>query len=333
MNCKVSVIIPVYNCIKYLEKAVKSVISQTEFEIIELILVDDGSTDGSEKLCDRYAEMYDNISVIHQKNSGVSVARNNGIKAAKGEYIAFLDSDDEYKPSFILEMLKSADADLVCCDYFISSVDERNVGLYFKAGKYSKDEFDLDFFKCTVHSCFYSCWDKLYKKDIIKKNHVSFPAGVKYAEDMVFVFEYLKYCESFEFINEPLYHYNVNPDNATYVVKNGFDVYYFIYEYQTRYFEDAFFKDDILNEITENFVYFTTNSVNSEITYGSIPAGYKYVKRVLASDFYDLYLKADYSEFKCFYDKVFFTLLKKRMAFAVVLWRKLFDLRSKLLHD
>lgn len=169
MNCKVSVIIPVYNCIKYLENAVKSVISQTEFEIIELILVDDGSTDGSEKLCDRYAERYDNISVIHQKNSGVSVARNNGIKAAKGEYIAFLDSDDEYKPSFILEMLKSADSDLVCCDYFISSVDERNVGLYFKAGKYSKDEFDLDFFKCTVHSCFYSCWNKLYKKDIIKK--------------------------------------------------------------------------------------------------------------------------------------------------------------------
>ncbi len=156
---------------------------------------------------------------------------------------------------------------------------------------------------------------------------------MKYAEDMVFVFEYLKYCESFEFINEALYRYNVNPDNATYVVKNGFDVQRFIYEYQTRYFESAFFKDDILNEITENFVYFTTSSVNSEITYGSIPAGYKYVKRVLASDFYDLYLKADYSEFKCFYDKVFFTLLKKRMTLAVVLWRKLFDLRSKLLHD
>ena len=73
---------------------------------------------------------------------------------------------------------------------------------------------------------------------------------MKYAEDMVFVFEYLKYCESFEFINEALYRYNVNPDNATYVVKNGFDVQRFIYEYQTRYFENAFFKDDILNEIT-----------------------------------------------------------------------------------
>lgn len=84
MNCKVSVIIPVYNCIKYLDKAVTSVISQTEFDSTELILVDDGSTDGSEKLCDSYAAKYDNIFVIHQKNSGVSVARNAGLDAAKG---------------------------------------------------------------------------------------------------------------------------------------------------------------------------------------------------------------------------------------------------------
>ena len=108
MNCKVSVIIPVYNCIKYLENAVKSVISQTEFEIIEMILVDDGSTDGSEKLCDRYAEMYDNISVIHQKNSGVSIARNNGIKAAKGEYIAFLTATMNIAELLFLKMLNSA---------------------------------------------------------------------------------------------------------------------------------------------------------------------------------------------------------------------------------
>ena len=227
----VEILLATYNGEKYLREQLDSILAQT-YKDFFITVRDDGSTDGSEKLCDRYAEMYDNISVIHQKNSGVSVARNNGIKAAKGEYIAFLDSDDEYKPSFILKMLNSADADLVCCDYFIFSVDERNVGLYFKAGKYSKDEFDLDFFKCTVRSCFYSFWNKLYKKDIIKKNHVSFPAGVKYAEDMVFVFEYLKYCESFEFINEALYRYNVNPDNARYVVKNGLEVQSIIYEYK-----------------------------------------------------------------------------------------------------
>lgn len=333
MSCKVSVIIPVYNCIKYLDKAVNSVISQTEFDGLEVILVDDGSTDGSEKLCDTYAEKYENISVIHQKNSGVSVARNSGINAAKGEYITFLDSDDEYKPEFISEMLKAADADLVCCDYYTVSDNEKKIDGYFKNQKYNKDDFDFDFYKKAVNFEFYSCWNKLYKKEIIVKNHLSFPSGVKYAEDMFFVFEYLKHCESFRFIAKSLYHYNANPDNATCIVKNGFDVQLYIYEYQTQYFKNAAFNKEILFELSERFVYRTVNSINSEITYGSIPTGYKYTKRILASEFYEQYLNLNYSEFKCLYDKVFFMLLKKRMALAVVLWRKLFDLRSKLFHD
>ena len=87
MNCKVSVIIPVYNCIKYLENAVKSVISQTEFEIIELILVDDGSTDGSEKLCDRYAEMYDNIFFIKLVPAGIKTRMYGTFKKIKVKFI------------------------------------------------------------------------------------------------------------------------------------------------------------------------------------------------------------------------------------------------------
>ena len=333
MSCKVSVIIPVYNCIKYLDKAVNSVISQTEFDGLEVILVDDGSTDGSERLCDTYAEKYESISVIHQENSGVSVARNNGMIAAKGEYIAFLDSDDEYKPGFISEMLNGADADLVCCNYYIHSDNEVNIGKYFPKQKYGKKDFDFDFYKKIINFEFYSCWNKLYKKKIIENNNISFPVGVKYAEDMIFVFEYLKHCESFEFIDRTLYHYNINPDNATCVVKNGFGVQLFINKYQMQYFSNFAFKEKIVHEITERFVYRTVNSINSEITYGSIRSAYKYVKRVLASKFYEQYLNLNYSEFKCLYDKVFFKLLKKRMALAVVLWRKLFDLRSKLLHD
>ncbi len=333
MNCKVSVIIPVYNCIKYLDKAVASVISQTEFDSTELILVDDGSTDGSEKLCNSYAAKYDNIFVIHQKNSGVSVARNAGLDAAKGEYIAFLDSDDEYKPDFIAEMLQGTDADLVCCDYFVENEDEKNLGSIFKDGFYSKNDFNLSFFLNAISVQFYSCWDKLYKNEIIKKYSLKFLSGVKYGEDMVFVFDYLKHCESFRFTDKRLYHYNINPGNATCVVKNGFDVQHFIYEYQVNYFKGSPFEKEITEAVSDRFVFLTTNTINSEITYEKIPTAYRYVKRVLSSDFYELYLKANYTEFKCTYDRVFFTLLKKRMALAVVLWRKLFDLRSKLFYD
>ncbi|HAY73116.1 MAG TPA: glycosyl transferase family 2, partial [Ruminococcaceae bacterium] len=87
---------------------------QTVFDSIELILIDDGSTDGSAEICNSYAEKYPNIISLHENNSGVSVARNKGIENARGEYIAFLDSDDRYEKNFIEELLGYADSDLVC---------------------------------------------------------------------------------------------------------------------------------------------------------------------------------------------------------------------------
>lgn len=330
MSCKVSVIVPVYNCKKYLETAIRSVIDQTVFSDAELILVDDGSTDGSEDICDKFASEYPNIFTVHQKNSGVSVARNTGMEAAKGEYISFLDSDDSYDESFIQTMLEYSDNDLVCCDYFIKSRDEKNVGKYFDDRVWYKKDFTFDFYRRTLRQEFYSCWNKLYKTSIIKENRIKFAPGIKYAEDMTFVMEYLKFCESFRFVSATLYHYNVNPGNTTSVVKNGFDVQLYIYNYQTTYFKALSVDSKIFDNINDNFVYKTTCTINSTITYSSFKEAYKYVKRILLSNFYELYLKADYTEFKCTYDRGFFTLLKKKRALSVVLWRKLFDLRSKL---
>ena len=333
MSCKVSVIIPVYNCIKYLDSAVKSVINQTDFDLTELILVDDGSFDGSEKICDSYARKYENITVIHHENAGVSVARNLGIAAAEGEYIAFLDSDDSYDPFFIHEMLGAADSDLVCCDYFIPSDKKVYLGNLFKNRNYSGNEFDLDFYSKIISEEFYPCWNKLFKRNIILENNIGFKPGVKYAEDMIFVFEYLKFCKSFRFVDRSLYCYNVNPGNTTSVVKNGFDVQLSIYSFQKDYFKSTPYESEMNKKISKKFVYKTACSINSEITYESFAVAYKYVKRVLSSFFYDLYMEENYTEYKCLYDKVFFTLLKKRMAFAVVLWRKIFDLRSRFFND
>ena len=100
----VSVIIPVYNVKPYLEESLESVINQT-YKNLEIIVVDDGSNDGSEKICDEYAPKDDRIKIIHRKNGGLSVARNTGLDNMNGEYIAFLDSDDIYHPAMIQEML------------------------------------------------------------------------------------------------------------------------------------------------------------------------------------------------------------------------------------
>jgi len=101
---KVSVIIPVYNVEPYLERCVKSVVGQT-YQELEIILVDDGSKDGSGKLCDKLADSDSRIKVVHQKNQGLSGARNTGIRQATGEYVVFLDSDDEWLLSDGLEVL------------------------------------------------------------------------------------------------------------------------------------------------------------------------------------------------------------------------------------
>ena len=116
---KVSIIIPVYNMKDYLEEAIESVISQT-YKNIEIIIIDDGSNDGSEKICDDYSRLDSRIKVIHQENKGLSAARNKGLEIMTGDYVAYLDPDDVYHPKMI-EMLHdkmiNEDVDCVICNF------------------------------------------------------------------------------------------------------------------------------------------------------------------------------------------------------------------------
>ena len=116
---KVSIIIPVYNMKDYLEEAIESVISQT-YKNIEIILIDDGSNDGSEKICDDYANLDSRIKVIHQENKGLSAARNKGLEIMTGDYVAYLDPDDVYHPNMIEKLYNkiiSEDVDCVIGDF------------------------------------------------------------------------------------------------------------------------------------------------------------------------------------------------------------------------
>ena len=115
---KITVIIPIYNAEKYLERCVNSVLAQTQTDL-EIILIDDGSSDNSPMICDSYASKNDNVSVIHQKNAGVSAARNVGIETATGKYIGFVDSDDWIEPKMFERLLSEAErteSDVVMCD-------------------------------------------------------------------------------------------------------------------------------------------------------------------------------------------------------------------------
>lgn len=210
-NPKISIVIPVYNIKKYLGECIDSVLNQT-FTEFELILVNDGSTDGSGNICDEYKKKDSRVIVIHQENSGVSCARNKGIDAARGDYIAFVDSDDIIEKSmFEKQYLAIIENDVDCVisgiTYFYEEVS-LNKTFSTPTGKVMMfddfndwyNEFDKNFVLCSPCS-------KLYKKSIIKKYDIKFAEKFSILEDGMFEIDYLSSCKSVYCLGVSLYFY------------------------------------------------------------------------------------------------------------------------------
>ncbi len=219
----VSVIVPVYQAEKYIKKCVNSVLEQI-FTDWELILVDDGSRDGSGAICDEFARSDTRIRAIHQANTGVSGARNTGIEASSGEYIAFLDSDDYYKPDMLdklVKTLKSSGADIAGCGHIYLYPDGRAVpeASALPAGVYGADEIKnalvrpllRERLEGTIINGYVVRF--LYKSSIIKENNIEFTGA--YLEDELFLIEYFSFAARLSIIDEPLYVYFINPDSVT----------------------------------------------------------------------------------------------------------------------
>ncbi len=204
----VSIIVPVYNAEKDLDRCLNSLISLDYTNSYEVIVIDDGSQDNSRKICDRYKEKYDFIKVIHQENSGVSVARNVGIEYAVGKYIMFVDSDDYLSPSAIDRIIRDAkdNYDLVIYDSYFDT-GECKLHSYPELKKIEKDEdisIDLAysmFLKLQNNEPF----SKLYATKVIKDAQVKFPINVSLGEDLIFTLHFLKKVQKVRYIPEPLY--------------------------------------------------------------------------------------------------------------------------------
>ena len=204
----ISVVVPIYNVEAYLEKCINSIINQT-FSDLEILLIDDGSTDSSSDICDRYGSMDTRIKVLHKKNGGLSSARNAGIDLSKGDYLCFIDSDDYIDERYIERLyfaLKDSNADISMCNFI--KVDENYDGLLpgpllLKDEVISRDEFfeRIDGDEGYGYSV---AWNKLYSRKAL--SGVSFPEG-KIHEDEFAIHMFVNNCESIAIINEPLYFY------------------------------------------------------------------------------------------------------------------------------
>ena len=208
MMVEVSVIVPVYNGEKCIKKCVDSILNQT-FKNLECIVIDDGSTDKTLKILNKYNDA--RLKVIHKENSGVSSCRNLGITEAKGGYLNFVDADDWLTPEAIslkYEAMKSKDVDLVVSDFY-RVIDNRLApkSQFKKETVLTRKQFATKMSEKPAEFYYGVLWNKFFKKSIIDKYDIRMPEDVDWCEDFIFNMEYIKHVKKIFILKSPTYYY------------------------------------------------------------------------------------------------------------------------------
>ena len=217
---KVSIIVPIYNVEKYIDNCLSSLVNQS-LKDIEIIAIDDGSTDDSGKILDKYAKKYSNIIAIHQPNQGISAARNRGLDIAKGEYIGFIDSDDYTDITMFEKMYSYANnnnLDIAVCDYYKKYIDDslkEEKTINFEVGNINNNPLLFTDINMAI-------WNKIFKRNLFNKIRFS---KIKY-EDFAIVPHLLMNSQKIGKLNEYLVYYNIHSNSETAVVdKRVFDIF------------------------------------------------------------------------------------------------------------
>ena len=284
---KLSIVVPVYNVEKYLKKCLDSLVSQT-LKDIEIIVVNDGSKDDSQIIIDDYKKKYSKIiKSFIKENGGLSDARNFGIAKAKGEYIAFLDSDDYVKKDAYEKMYlkaKEKNFDMVVCD-FVYAYNDHNDLAYSNV---KKDIFDRNMIKNLYSNIYPAAWNKIYRRKVLIDNQILFKKGVWF-EDVEFIYRLLPFISNVGVVNEDLIYY-VQRDSS--ITKT----------YDKRLYDHVNNWDGILDFYRNRQLY---NDYKKELEYA-------YVRYVYAT-----FIKqcTNYKEKKEYDDAVNYAIIKRREFF------------------
>lgn len=218
---KISFIIPVYNCKAYLSNCVDS-IRAVGISDYELLLIDDGSADGSGELCDELAERFPEICAVHQANAGASAARNRGIREACGEKILFLDADDSIEPELLRAVLtdvRGDQADLtifgLTFDYYKKGKCYRRDPLFYPFdGIMPKEQWGEAFAELYAQNSLSPIWNKVFKRDILIQNGLELKEDMFLYEDFEFVLRYMQHCDRIWNVPKAVYHYRQSEDEG-----------------------------------------------------------------------------------------------------------------------
>lgn len=227
----ITVIVPIYNVATYLERCIESILSQT-YENMEVILVDDGSTDDSGKICDRYAERFKRLQVIHKENGGLVTARKAGLSHAHGQYIGFVDSDDYIDAEFyelLFESLIKDDADISQMGFWEEDeTGSQKVSCLRKVFDLSRQRIDMlcegILEKSRTDFCVtYNVWSKLYKADLIQTCYSMVPDIQQFGEDVICTCCCMLYANKISVINNEKYHHTIRRGSLSY--ETGLDYF------------------------------------------------------------------------------------------------------------
>lgn len=225
MQLKYSVVIPIYNTGNTLKRCVDSILVQG-CSGAEIILVNDGSKDGSGEICEEYAGKHPNVHYISQQNAGVSAARNAGLDAAQGEYILFVDSDDYVADgllSLLPEMLAAHPADLLQFSY--ASVKDGQIAEHRLTSRdYSGREMEKALQQAICDKSLNSPWAKVYRRNLIEEHHIRFPLGISIAEDRLFNMKYALYAQSYSTLDTVGYYLTLDNEQSLSRRKNNMEI-------------------------------------------------------------------------------------------------------------
>lgn len=344
MNPDLSIVIPVYNVEKYLTKCLNSILKQ-ELKNFEVILVNDGSTDNSLKVCQEFSNRDARVSVINQKNAGVSAARNAGIKLAIGKYIGFVDPDDWISPKMYTHLLKEAEdngSDVVICDYF-----EVRGEVYhpIKINLTSKELVNGDICEQLIKpmianeqigmNTVWGCvWRLLIKKELISKHNIYFDESIPLMEDLIFTFNILSVSQKVKYVDECYYYYLIRTGSAVTsfrenLLENNLNVY-------NKLIASAK-KHNKLNELEIFFKYrYITTMIDSLLNIcklenkKSVSAKIKAIKTICNDETLCKYFREVNTNSNNFKWKLILQLTKDQKAFLLFLVLKSFYLSLKI---
>jgi glycosyltransferase involved in cell wall biosynthesis len=325
MKQKVSVILPVYNVERYIKKCIQSVLDQS-YSNFELLIIDDGTTDSSIEIAKEFND--NRISIISKKNEGVSVARNHGLKLAKGQYIYFLDSDDWIEPQLLeycVDAIKKFRSNVIIFGYTVDR--ERTNGeliksenVMHKEAVFEKNKNNLKFYNTTLNLMGY-VWNKFYKASFIKENKLQFDSEISLYEDVIFNSKIFKIEDKIVFINDNLYHYIDRP--STSLIKkfniNSFDMTIYAFNSLNQFFTAWSMEKSHKNKVlTDSLVTGIKHSFDNIFKYGSnfnFIQTIKYIKYILN---HDLTIKnIIYYEPKSLKSKIYKKLIANKSSYSI----------------